>query len=151
LTVAKPQILRRAIVAAILAASAGVHGADKAQRVSERERAIAELQLAASMCSSEIVIGKLSAEAGAYDKVTEARGKAMGYKRRMEEAAAPAVKAAKGNADLAKAVKEFYQAAATYCEGGIPTSRLEEIQSSRLESEYQAKSKALDLELQLAK
>ena len=64
--------------------------------------------------------------------------------------AAPAVKAARGKTDLIKAIKEFYSAASAYCENGVPMNRIQEAQTSRQESDYRAKGKALDLEMNLA-
>jgi len=123
-----------------------------AQQVKEHGGSpIATLQLAGSFCASEIIIGKLSVQVGSFDKVSDSQGKAHGYAQQIDDAAAPAVKAAKRNADLVKAVKEFYQAAAAYCANGIPLNRMDEIQSGRLESEFKAKQSALDLEVKLSK
>jgi len=68
----------------------------------------------------------------------------------LDDSVAPAVRYARGRADLVKAIKDYYTAASTYLANGIPLDRFQKISADRLESDYRAKEKALELEIKLA-
>lgn len=72
----------------------------------------------------------------------------------LEKRISPALAAARGKADLIKAIKEYYLAAKAYFDGVWPQSDVPNLvyraQVSRLKSEMRSKSDALELELKLS-
>ena len=94
---------------------------------------------------------ELDIEAGKWE---DARKYIDEGKASLEKRLKPALAAAKGKADLTKAIKEYYLAAKAYFDGVWPSSDTPKFvykaQAERLKSEMQSKADALELELQLS-
>ncbi len=82
---------------------------------------------------------------------TGARAVGRETQAKLEAAIEKAVAAAKGNADLSKAVKEYYVTATAYFDSVGATDLIEAANSKRAEAALNEKETALELELKLAK
>lgn len=97
-----------------------------------------------------VMRGKLSYEVGKTDDFAQALADLRATGTQLDADIPVAVKQARGNADLVKALKEYYAAGSAFIGAGIPTTPLEKHNSDRLSAEMDAKQKSLDLELKLA-
>jgi hypothetical protein len=97
------------------------------------------------------MLAELEIDAGKWE---EARKTIDEGKASLEKRLKPALGAAKGKADLIRAIKEYYLAAKAYFDGVWPSSDTPKLvykaQAARLKSEMQSKADALELELQLS-
>ena len=80
----------------------------------------------------------------------EDQAKAFAARDQIDVDAPAAVKFAKGNPDLVKAVKDFYAAAAAYASIGVATDISAAAHMTRLLADMDSKEKTLRLEMNLA-
>lgn len=128
------------LFAGILFAS---HSACAAQKI------VSAMLLAGDQAQMQIMLGGLANNAGNGPAVDDAMKKLSSYKTAFDESVRPALKSAKNHPDLAKAIREYHQAATEFFAAGIPLSRIDEIRSSALEQAFEAKQKAVQLEVSM--
>ena len=110
---------------------------------------ILNLQAAGVEGEAVILLGELSIKYGKGD-LPKMQEELRQHRRQLDEAATSAVKFAGKDAALVEAINEYYVAASTYLDAGMPRSAADEINSQRLHSEMETKSTALDREAKRA-
>ena len=99
---------------------------------------------------AEVALGQLQAMAPQISgNATEAKADGIATNKKLEELIGPALTAAKGHADLVKAIKEYYVAAVAYFESLGALDLIAAANTKRAEAAMNEKETALKLELKL--
>jgi hypothetical protein len=144
MTTKKVSFWRKSLYLPFILASIGAQAGGKVD-------AVAAFELAADFAYSDFNLGVMSMAAGDNAGWATANDKMRADSVKVDNAVESAIRQAKGHPHLEQAIREFYQAATALYSAGIPASPIEKARRSPLVQAYEAKEKALMLEVKLAK